>query len=101
MSAGRAELPAAAGSYEQAPLGFGASAEERDVSTARRQFRCFHGPAWRHVDEMVETLAHRAPNRHDVFLRLGEGGSVIVDGTPIAFGRIAVDEPYFSMKHKE
>jgi hypothetical protein len=57
--------------------------------------------AWRYVDEVLDVLASWAPGLHEALVGLGEGDVVIVDGTLIPTDRIAVDEPYYSQKHRQ
>lgn len=57
--------------------------------------------AGRYVVETVEVLAGWAPGLHEALVGLSEGDFVIVDGTLIQTDRIAADEPYYSMKHRQ
>ncbi|MER5416328.1 transposase family protein [Streptomyces virginiae] len=57
--------------------------------------------AWRYVDETLDVLAAWALGLREALVGLGEGDFVIVDGTLIPTGRIAADEPYYSMKHRQ
>ena len=58
--------------------------------------------AWRHVKEVVELLAARAPQLQQAVRDAKRAGHayVIVDGTLIAIDQVAADRPFYSGKHK-
>jgi hypothetical protein len=58
--------------------------------------------AWRYVEETVALLAARAPKLRRAVRDAKRAGHayVILDGTLIPIGRVAVDRPFYSGKHK-
>jgi hypothetical protein len=56
--------------------------------------------AGRYVTETVDVLAEHAPSLLDALRGHDPNEFLILDGTLIRTDRVAVDEPYYSMKHR-
>ncbi|MBH1934162.1 transposase family protein [Streptomyces sp. AV19] len=89
------------GCFKQALLALSHLRKNETFAQVGAGFGVSESTAWRYVDETLEILASWAPGLREALVGLGEGDFVIVDGTLIPTDRIAVDEPYYSQKHKQ
>jgi len=89
------------GCFKQALLTLAHLRKNETFAQLGAGFGVSEATAWRYVDETVEVIAAWAPGLREALVGLGEGDFVILDGTLISTDRIAADEPYYSMKHRQ